>query len=174
MTKRFHLLAAAALGLTLAACGGESTKAGETAATADRGNETLPSGVTVKQQIEVRQKSLKEMGAAMKAISDQMKSGAPSLDQIRPAVHTIKTHSTELPTWFPAGTGPESGVKTEALAKIWEDQPGFHAAAELLIGEAAKLSDVATGEDLAAIGAQVAATGGACKNCHDQFRMKKE
>jgi cytochrome c556 len=103
-----------------------------------------------------------------------MKSGAPALDQIRPAVLTIKTHSSELPTWFPAGTGPESGVKTEALAKIWEDQAGFQAAAERLAGEAAKLSDVATGEDIAAIGAQVQATGAACKNCHDQFRMKKK
>jgi cytochrome c556 len=176
MTKKLQLLAAATLALALAACGGESaTTASDAAApAADAGNATLPNGVTVKQQIEVRQKALKEMGAAMKTIGDQMKSGAPALDQIRPAVHTIKTHSTELPTWFPAGTGPESGVKTEALAKIWEDQPGFTAAAELLASEAAKLSDVATGEDLAAIGAQVAATGGACKNCHDQFRMKKE
>ena len=172
MTKRFHVLAVATASLALAACGGESPAAGD--ATADRGNETLPSGVTVKQQIEVRQKSLKEMGAAMKTIGDQLKSGAPALDQIRPAVQTIKTHSTELPTWFPAGTGPESGVKTEALAKIWEDQPTFQAAAQRLADEAAKLSDVATGEDIAAVGAQVGATGAACKNCHDNFRMKKE
>jgi cytochrome c556 len=174
MTKRLHLLAAAVAVLSLAACGSESPAAGDATATADRGNETLPSGVTVKQQIEVRQKALKEMGAAMKTISDQMKSGAPALDQIRPAVQTIKTHSTELPTWFPAGTGPEAGVKTEALAKIWEDQPTFQAAAQRLADEAAKLSDVATGEDIAAIGAQVGATGAACKNCHDNFRMKKE
>jgi cytochrome c556 len=172
MTKRFRLLAAASLAMALAACGSESTTGSDT--TADHGSEMLPSGVTVKQQIEVRQKALKEMGAAMKAISDQMKSGAPTLDQIRPAVQTIKTHSTELPTWFPAGTGPESGVKTEALARIWEDQAGFQMAAQRLADEAAKLSDVATGEDIAAIGAQVGATGGACKNCHDQFRMKKE
>jgi cytochrome c556 len=169
MTKRVHLLAAVALAAALAACGGESTTT-----TADHSNDTLPNGMTVKQQIEARQKALKEMGAAMKTISDQMKSGAPALDQIRPAVQTIKTHSTELPTWFPAGTGPESGVKTEALAKIWEDQPTFQAAAQRLADEAAKLSDVATGEDIAAIGAQVGATGAACKNCHDNFRMKKE
>jgi cytochrome c556 len=176
MTKRLHLLAAAIAILALAACGeeGATTDGSPVAPAADAGNATLPNGVTVKQQIEVRQKALKEMGAAMKTIGDQMKSGAPALDQIRPAVQTIKTHSTELPTWFPAGTGPESGVKTEALAKIWEDQPGFQAAAQRLADEAAKLSDVATGEDLAAIGAQVGATGGACKNCHDQFRMKKE
>jgi cytochrome c556 len=169
MTKRVHLLAAVALAAALAACGGESTSTA-----ADHSNDTLPNGMTVKQQIEARQKSLKDMGAAMKTISDQMKSGAPALDQIRPAVQTIKTHSTELPTWFPAGTGPESGVKTEALAKIWEDQPTFQAAAQRLASEAAKLSDVATGEDIAAIGAQVGATGAACKNCHDNFRMKKE
>jgi len=176
MTKNLQLLAAAVAVLALAACGGESatTDSGAPAPAADAGSATLPNGVTVKQQIEVRQKALKEMGAAMKTISDQMKSGAPSLDQIRPAVQTIKTHSTELPTWFPAGTGPETGVKTEALAKIWEDQPTFQAAAQRLAGEAAKLSDVATGEDIAAIGAQVGATGAACKNCHDQFRMKKE
>lgn len=174
MTKRLHLLAAATLALALAACGGEGTTADGAAAAPTAGDATLPSGVTVKQQIEVRQKALKEMGAAMKTISDQMKSGAPALDQIRPAVQTIKTHAAELPTWFPAGTGPESEVKTEALSKIWEDQPGFHAAAERLVTEANKLSDVATGDDLAAIGAQVGAVGGSCKNCHDQFRLKKE
>jgi len=168
MTKRIHLLAAMTFAAMLAACGGESTTA------ADHSNDALPNGMTVKQQIEARQKALKDMGAAMKTISDQMKSGAPALDQIRPAVQTIKTHSTELPTWFPAGTGPESGVKTEALAKIWEDQPTFQAAAQRLADEAAKLSDVATGEDIAAIGAQVGATGAACKNCHENFRMKKE
>lgn len=169
MTKRVHLLAAVAVAAALAACGGEGTTTA-----ADHSNDTLPNGMTVKQQIEARQKSLKEMGAAMKTISDQMKSGAPALDQIRPAVQTIKTHSTELPTWFPAGTGPESGVKTEALAKIWEDQPTFQAAAQRLADEAAKLSDVATGEDIAAVGAQVGATGAACKNCHENFRMKKK
>ncbi len=175
MTKRLHLLAAATLALALAACGGESvTSDSGGATTADAGNAVLANGVTVKQQIEVRQKALKEMGASMKTISDQLKSGEPSLDAIRPAVHTIKTHAAELPTWFPAGTGPESGVKTEALSKIWEDEAGFQSAAQLLATESGKLSDIATGEDVAAIGAQVAATGGACKNCHDQFRLKKE
>ncbi|HEX5007021.1 MAG TPA: cytochrome c [Hyphomonadaceae bacterium] len=174
MTNKLHPLAVAVAMLALVGCGGEDVASGAGEPAADHGNDTLPNGVTVKQQIEIRQKSLKEMGAAMKTIGDQMKSGAPALDQIRPAVQTIKTHAAELPTWFPAGTGPESGVKTEALAKIWEDQAGFQAAAQRLAGEAGKLSDVATGEDIAAIGAQVGATGAACKNCHDQFRMKKE
>jgi cytochrome c556 len=166
--KSVTLLAAIAAAAILAACGGE------TSAAANHGDDALPNGMTVKQQIETRQKNLKELGGAMKKAGDQMKSGAPSLDEIRPAVQTIKTHAAEIGTWFPAGTGPESGIETEALPKIWEDQAGFQAAAQKLGEEANKLSDVATGDDLAAIGAQVGLVGGACKNCHDNFRQKKK
>ena len=168
MTLQLRLLAPVALAVALAACSGENTAA------ANHGDDPLPNGMTVKQQIETRQKALKDMGAAFKTVNDQLKSSAPALDQIRPAVQTIKTHSGEIATWFPASTGPESGIETAALPKIWEDQATFQAAAQRLGDEAGKLSDVATGEDLAAIGAQAGATGGACKNCHDNFRKKKE
>lgn len=166
--KSVSMLAVFAAAAFLSACGGE------TPAAANHGDDPLPNGMTVKQQIEARQKNLKDLGGAMKTVGDQMKSGAPSLDEIRPAVQVIKTHAADIGNWFPVGTGPESGIETEALPKIWEDQPGFQAAAQKLAEEANKLSDVATGDDLAAIGAQVGATGGACKNCHDNFRQKKE
>ena len=159
-------LAALMFGLSLAACGGESKAA-------NHGDDPLPNGMTVKQQIEARQKSLKEMGAAFKTVNDEVKLDAPALDKIRPAVQTIKTHAADIGTWFPAGTGPESGVETEARTKIWEDNATFQAAAVKLGQEAGKLSDVATGDDIAAIKAQAGATGGACKNCHDTFRNKK-
>jgi cytochrome c556 len=161
------MLAAGVLLTALAACGGE-TPAGNQA------NETLPSGMTVKQQIETRQKNLKELGAAFKTVNDQLKTDAPALDQIRPAVQTIKTHAGEIGTWFPEKTGAESGVETAALPKIWEDNATFQAAAVRLSEEAGKLSDVASGEDIEALKAQAAATGAACKNCHDSFRKKKE
>lgn len=167
MTMRNAALGAI-VSVMLAACGGETTTA------ATQGDKMLPNGMTVKQQIEARQKNLKDLGAAMKTTGDQLKSGEPALDQIRPAVQTIKTHAADLASWFPEGTGPEAGIKTEALAKIWEDPAGFQAAHQRLVNEAGKLSDVATGEDLSAIGAQVGAVGGACKNCHDTFRLKKE
>jgi cytochrome c556 len=167
MTMWNAALAAIAL-VALGACGEE------TPAAANEGGKMLPNGMTVKQQIEARQKNLKELGAAMKTASDQLKSSAPALDQIRPAVQTIKSHAADLATWFPEGTGPEAGIETEALAKIWEDPAGFQAAHQRLVDESGKLSDVATGEDLAAIGAQVSAVGGACKNCHDTFRLKKD
>ncbi len=161
------LVLASASAAFLAACGGQSTAS-------SKGETMLPNGMTVKQQIEARQKNLKELGAAIKTAGDQLKSSAPALEQIRPAVQTIKTHATDLATWFPEGTGPEAGIETEALSRIWEDPAGFHAAHQRLVNESNKLSDLATGEDLAAIGGQVSAVGGACKNCHDNFRQKKD
>ena len=167
MAKKTAALVAIA-SLMLAACGGEAPGG------VNGGDRMLANGMTVKQQIEVRQKNLKELGASMKTVSDQLKNGAPSLDAIRPAVQTIKSHAPDLASWFPEGTGPEAGIETEALTKIWEDPAGFQAAHQRLVAESHKLSDVATGEDFAAIGAQVGAVGGACKNCHDSFRLKKD
>jgi len=40
-----------------------------------------------------------------------------------------------------------------------------------LVDESAKLATVAGGADKAATGAQAMAMGGACKGCHDQFRL---
>ena len=78
------------------------------------------------------------------------------------------------PCWFPKGSGPESGVKTDAKAEVWNDAAGFAAAANRFQGEAAKLQEIAAGGDIAAIKAQVRATGGACKNCHDKYRVPEE
>lgn len=164
------LAIAAAASLVLAACGGEKA----TEAVVDHSNDALPSGMTVKQQIEARQHNLKDMGGAFKTINDQLKTDAPQLAEIRLAATEINGHAQGLGDWFPATTGPESGVKTEAKAEIWSDNATFVAAAQKLKDEAAKLVEVTAGEDVAAIKAQAGATGGACKGCHDKFRQKKE
>jgi cytochrome c556 len=58
--------------------------------------------------------------------------------------------------------------------EIWSDPKGFAAAAERLRTETGKLADVAPGGDLAAVKAQFGATGQACKNCHDKFRIPEK
>jgi cytochrome c556 len=128
----------------------------------------------VQQIIETRQANLKEMGEAFKTISDQNKAAAPDMALIAPAAAKVQAHATEIGNWFPAGSGPEAGIKTEALAKIWEDRATFDAAVARLQEEAGKLQTAAASGDAAAVKAQFPATGGACKNCHDTFRMKKE
>src|SRR5262245_45387967 len=129
------------LALTLAACGGETTAA-------YHGDDPLPNGMTVKQQIEARQHNLKDLGGAFKTVNDQLKTDAPQLTEIKLAAEEIRSHSQEIGNWFPAGTGPESGVKTEARAAIWTGQADFKAKAQTFADEAAKLNDVLAMENI--------------------------
>lgn len=163
--RRGLVLAFAGLTVTLAACGGE-------AATAYHGDDPLPNGMTVKQQIEARQHNLKDLGGAYKVVNDQLKTDAPQLTEIKLAAEEIRSHSRDIGNWFPKGTGPESGVKTEALAAIWADEAGFKAKAQAFDDEAAKLNDVVAVENVEAIKAQALAVGGACKACHETFRQE--
>jgi cytochrome c556 len=162
-------MAALAIAGVLAGCGGK-----EAPEAVYHGDDPLPNGMTVKQQIEARQHNMKDLGGAFKAVNDQLKLPEPQLEAIRLAAQEIRNHAQEVANWFPAGTGPESGVKTDATAKIWTDQPGFTAVAATFNTEAGKLADLTVADDLAAIGAQAQIAGAACKACHDAYRMKKE
>lgn len=120
--------------------------------------------------IPVRQAGFKRMGAAMKALSDQLKSGAPAKAPMVAAAQTIALAAREQGKLFPAGSGPGPGVKTDALPNIWTDRATFDAQMGKLVVESGKLVAVANGGDTAAIGAQFKATGAVCGACHRQFR----
>lgn len=61
---------------------------------------------------------------------------------------------------------------TNAKPEIWANRAKFNAAAEKMQGEMSKLAVVAKAGTIDAIKAQVGATGGACKACHDDFRKE--
>ncbi|WP_372785481.1 cytochrome c [Phenylobacterium sp.] len=153
MTAAFALAA----GLGLAATG---------AALAQDAAPTTPGGKAVL----ARQAHYKDLGKAFGGVNGELRKDAPDKAAIAAGATTVKTLADGLPTWFPKGSGPEAGVKTAAKPEIWTDAAGFAAAVAKLQGETAKLQEVATAGDLDAIKAQVRATGGACKNCHDQYR----
>jgi cytochrome c556 len=69
------------------------------------------------------------------------------------------------------GDGTDKG-DTKARPEIWSERAKFNAAAEKMQGEMTKLAMVAKGGNIDAIKAQVGATGGACKACHDDFRKE--
>lgn len=152
---------AAAIGL--AACGGEDVPY--------RGDEMLESGMTIEERITSRQDNLKSLGGAFKKTNDQLKSGSPDLDVISGAVDKIVELSEDMPTWFPEGTGPASGVDTDALPAIWEDPEGFSDAVDRFQTAAAELSQTTAGGDFDEIRMAVQQLGGACKNCHDSYRL---
>ena len=156
------------VGLTLlAAC----EQGAETAPTPKISNVELAGGLTVKEQIEARQAQLKKMGKAFKTISDELKAGSPDLAQIQAAAAAVPKESATMIDWFPEGTGPESGIKTEALPIIWESKEDFNDKVAALQEAAALLDSAAQTGDVAAIGAAFKTTGGTCKTCHDKYRM---
>ncbi|MDB5426849.1 MAG: cytochrome [Phenylobacterium sp.] len=121
-----------------------------------------------------RQAHFKEQGAAFKAIGDELKKDTPDKAVIAANATKVKGTAAALPSWFPKGSGPETGLKTAAKPDVWTDAAGFEAAAMRLQAETTKLADISAGGDLDAIKAQFRATGGACKNCHDKFRVPEQ
>ncbi len=120
-----------------------------------------------------RHEGFEAMGDAMKGLSGQLRSGTPVPAEMQKHSAVIARQASMIPTWFPKGSGPESGVKTDAKAEIWTDTVTFLSLAANLGTESKKLVAAANAPDFdaTAFTAQLRATGGACKACHDKFRV---
>jgi cytochrome c556 len=148
--------------VTLAAAGLAAVAAGGTLAIA-----ASPASAT----IAARQANFKKMGGAMKTLKDELGGGANKAKMLA-AARTLASVAREQTKLFPAGTGPSSGVKTDALPAIWTDRATFDGDFQKLIAASDKLVAVTGSGDAAAIGAQFKATGGTCGGCHRQFRAE--
>jgi cytochrome c556 len=138
------------LSLALSACGNPDTPAGRAA--------------------DQRHKNFEAIGDAMKIIGDQLKAEKPDLEKIRTASGVINGFAPKVPSWFPAGSGPDDGIKTDALQAIWQKPDEFKQAAANFASAASAFDDAAITEDPAAMGEAMKGLGGACKGCHDKFR----
>ena len=122
--------------------------------------------------IKSRHSNFERMGKATKAIMNQLKQSSPSLAVIRPNAQVLATRAQLVARGFPKGSGPESGLKTEALPAIWQKPAEFEKAGDNLVAAANALVQAAASGDIARIKAAQANVGAACKGCHDQFRRK--
>ena len=120
--------------------------------------------------IEARQDKLKKMGGAMKAINEQLKSDKADMAKIQQAAKTLAVNASALPEWFPAGSGAESGIETDALAAIWQDPAKFSASAKALINETSVLAKLANQNTTDGLASQLKAVKDSCSNCHKSFR----
>jgi cytochrome c556 len=78
-------------------------------------------------------------------------------------------HISVLPNaGFVEGTGGTE--KGQPNAKVWSERAKFDEGAKKLQEEAAKLAATMKGGSLDALKAGVGGVGGACKNCHDNYR----
>ena len=117
-----------------------------------------------------RHERYEEIGKAMKGIGRELKADSPSVDTVRGHAALIARYAPQIPSWFPAGTGPETGIRTRAKAEIWTDNRTFLQRAAALRVAAERFDQAAQGGDLAAIRAAQPGLSDACKNCHDRFR----
>lgn len=122
--------------------------------------------------IEARKANFKAIGVAFKTVGDQLKTGTPDLEKIRPATSDLVKRTALIKDYFPAGTGPETGAKTEAKALIWSKPAEFAKHSDDVVKAATALDAAATKGDLAALGTASAALGASCKACHTEFREK--
>jgi cytochrome c556 len=163
-TPATRFLVAATLAGVLAACSGEG------------GSDTAASGAAapsaeIAAVLKEREDNFEGIGDAFKAVRGELEKGAPDFTLIAAKAGDINTRAGKIEGHFPAGTSVDDGYKTEALPSIWQKPDAFKAAAQKLVDESGKLVTVAGEGDKAATGAQAMAMGGACKGCHDQFRL---
>jgi cytochrome c556 len=175
-----HALAlgcAAAL-IAVAACnrdsGGEAPPPGDQEQAAPNVAAGEAGAADIAAVMHARHEHYEEMGKAMKGITTELKGRSPSVDAIRRHAALIAGYGPELLTWFPEGSGPESGRETRAKAEIWSDPETFRRRALALREESARFKEVAQRGDVAAIREALPALGTACKNCHDRFRAPEE
>ena len=123
--------------------------------------------------IKARQDHYKAIGAASKGIYDELNKPAPQASVIEGYARQLDQLAPQIPTWFPAGSGPESGVKTRAKAEIWTQPAAFKTAADGFAAAARHFDLTAADGDLGAIRAEYPDLTKACANCHTQFRAKE-
>ncbi|WP_091740043.1 c-type cytochrome [Phenylobacterium immobile] len=118
-----------------------------------------------------RKENFKQVGATFKAIRDEMAKGSPDPAVIKAGAQKLNGLARQLPGWFPRGSGAEAGVKTGAKPGVWTDAAGFAAAVRGFQGETTRFQQLAMAGDMDAAKGQIRALGGACKTCHDKYRV---
>ncbi len=124
--------------------------------------------------IKARQEQMKAMGADFKIINDALKTDAPSVAAISAAGKRIAETIKGLNALYPAGTGPDSGVKTRALPEIWTQNAAYKSAADASESETIKFTVTATVGNVDAIKTGFKALTDSCVACHNKFRGPEE
>ena len=116
----------------------------------------------------------RELGTAFKNVNDALRGPNPPLAALQASSRTITTTARALGNWFPAGTGPQPGIKTRAKAEIWTRASQFSVAQAAFTAQAGAFDRAVKSGNMDAIRAEARKLGGTCKGCHDQFRAPEE
>lgn len=119
---------------------------------------------------EIRKEMMEKIGKAMGGLVGIVKGKTPyDAEVVKASLTTMSTEIKGFPDHFPKGS--ETGHKTEASPKIWENFDDFKAKAAKL-GSDADMLLAALPADQAAVGEAVKTLGGDCGACHETYRLK--
>ena len=121
--------------------------------------------------IEDRQELMKGNGQTMKLLGG-MAQGENPFDAavVKQEAEAMAARFERANSLFPEGSD-QGPPETYAKPEIWSDPDGFAAAMDKAVEASLALAGVT---EEAQLGEAVAATGDACKNCHDKYRRPKE
>ena len=120
--------------------------------------------------IKYRKSALFVMGTQFSQIGGMVQGKVPYNAKIAADSAAAVEVIAKLP-WVAFGEGTDKG-DTKAKPEIWSEGAKFKEAQDKLIAETAKLAAASKTGKLEDLKVAFAATGGACKNCHDSFRAK--
>jgi len=120
--------------------------------------------------IKYRQASLTVMGTHFGRLAEMAQGKVPFDAKVAQDNEAVFAVVSKLP-WAAFGEGTDKG-ETKAKAEIWSEGAKFKEAQDKLMAETLKLSAAVKTGKVEDLKVAVGAVGGACKNCHDQFRAK--
>jgi len=121
--------------------------------------------------IKYRQSSLAVMGAHFGRLAGMAQGKIPFDAKAAADNAAVVEFMAKLP-WTAFGEGTDQGGNTKAKPEVWSDNAKFKDAADKMQAEVVKLGTAAKTGKLDDLKGAVSATGGSCKNCHDNFRNK--
>ena len=173
---------------SLAACGGPQTSqannvqaniSNEAHAAATANSSATSNGMVMLAAAPARDQALKIMhdrheameglGKAMKTLHRELDSSSPDINVIRTQTSTMASTAAKIPSFFPAGTGPDVG-KTRAKPEIWQKQDVFIQKSKDYLAAARAIDAAARAGDMNRVMASHDNVDKACKACHDPFR----
>ncbi len=170
---RANVRAIAALAVVGGAAIAAAQTGGSRVATVSGTSGAQGAGASAADVINTRQQAFKKAGTAFKVIHNEVSNSSPDAAKIAAAIAEIKASTDRIATWFPPGSGPQSGLKTHAKPEVWTDANGFAATCAAFLRQVEKSArQLGDPRERAAWKDSSAALGQACKDCHDSYRVK--
>ena len=121
-------------------------------------------------EIKYRQAVMKSIGGHMGAIVGILKGQTGNKANLAAHGRGMADMAGITGSIFPAGS--DFG-ETEALPAVWEKPDEFAKAVSMFQTAAKEMETASASGDMDAVGAALGKLGGSCKNCHENFREKK-